>query len=95
MENEDVPQDILDLAHHTAAKFEAIACFTDISQDADQSIMVRVCWDGLPDECDWTWHKIEDMFDDVPDMLAEYLSKIKDGPKKQVAISAQSLLNIS
>lgn len=95
LEGTNVPQDILDLADHTTAKFETIGSFVDLAEDADQTIMTRVCWDGIPDARDWTWHKAEHMYEDVPDMFLEYLDSIKDGPKKLLVKKLQCLLNIS
>lgn len=94
-ENAQVPTEVLELADHTTAKFETIESFVDIEKDADKTIMVRVRWDGLPDERDWTWHKITELYSDVPDMIISYLASLRAGPKKALAKSAQRLLKIS
>lgn len=80
---------------HTTAKFETFDSFKDIAEDADQLIMVRVYWDGLPNERDWTWHKALRMYEDVPDIFLGYLDSIKDGPKKSVIKKLQCLLIVS
>lgn len=57
-------------------KLETVDQFTYISKDRDQSILVRMCWDELPSERDWTRHNIAEIFEDVPDMPGAYLDKI-------------------
>ena len=95
MEGSDVLQEHLELADHTTAKFETVDSFVEIFEDANNIIMVRVRWDGLPGERDWTWHKSVHMNEDVADFFLEYLDTIKDGPKKPLVKKVQCLLNIS
>lgn len=95
LEFSDFPKEILDLADHTTANFETVDKFVDIAEDADQTIMVRVFWDGLPDERDWTWHNAEHMYEEVPNMFLKYIYSIRDGPKKSTVKKLQCLLNIS
>lgn len=95
LEDTKVPTEVLELANHTTANFETVHSFVDISKDSNQSIKVPVCWDGLSDERYWTWHKITDMFKDVPDMFTTNLEKIKNGPKKKLVTLVQRLPNLS
>ena len=57
--------------------------------------MVRVRWDGLSDERDWTWHKVVHMYEDVLDLFFEYLDTMKYGPEKPLVKKVQCLFNIS
>lgn len=91
----DVTPEILELADHTTARFETVDVLTDIAEDSDQSPMMKVCWDGFPDERDCTWHRIEVISRDVPNMLLSFLTKTKLGPKHFFVKSAQRLLNAS
>lgn len=94
LKNNVVPSDVLALADQTSSTFETIDRFTDIAEDHDKSIMVRVCWDGLPDERDSTWHKLTDMYEDVPDLLTSFLNEASKGHKTVLVNNSQLLLNI-
>lgn len=48
LERAVLPQEILELADQTTAKFETVDRFGDIAENADQTIMAPVCCDGLP-----------------------------------------------
>lgn len=85
----------MELADHTTAKFEIIDRFMDIAKEGIQTIIVRVCWDGLTDEQDWPSHKAEHMYENVPDMFLDHIDSIQDGLKKSVVKKLQCLLNFS
>lgn len=87
--------EILEVVNHATAKLESINCSTDTAEDLDQSLMVRVFSDGLRDERDWTWHRIEYMHSNVPHILLSYLTRIKSGHKHSLVKSAQRMLNAS
>lgn len=67
-----VPKEIMDLAARTESKYETVHCITEVGE-ADDGLFFRVQWDGLPDKRDWTWHLVDDLYEDIPDMVAEFL----------------------
>jgi len=87
-----VPQEMLDLADHTASRYEIVERILDVGEAPD-GMFFRVQWDGLPDESDFTWNPIQSMFADVPDMVHEFLSTYSAKPrlvskiKRQLGIS--------
>ncbi len=81
---------MLQLAEHTEARFEMVEKIQDISKDKD-GIFLHVQWAGLPDKSDWTWVAVEDMHQDVPIMLFEFLDSTK---KKKMAKEAKKLLRL-
>eukprot|EP00171_Calliarthron_tuberculosum_P001965 IDg1965t1 len=88
----EVTQDIIDLAGTSESRYEVVSKIVDLGEDKD-GIWFRVIWDGLPDECDWTWHLAATLFADVPDMVLDYLSQSKETnlvakTKRQLGISA-------
>lgn len=95
LDNQEVPADVLALADHSTAQYETIDSFKDLQRDADGSIMVRTCWDGLPHESDWTWNSLQDLLEDVPDMLTSYLRANLAGSKSKIAKAALASLHIS
>jgi len=63
---------ILNHAAHTEAEYEDIKCLRQIKKHGD-TIKILVEWEGLPDTCDYTWEPVENLFEDIPEMLMEYL----------------------
>lgn len=68
-----VPQDVLDLADQSESKYEIVEKIWDVGKEQD-NLFLRVQWDGLPDKRDWTWHSLEDLYTDIPDMVREFLN---------------------
>ena len=52
----------------------------DLSQ-ADDGLFFRVQWDGLPDEADYTWRPIPEIYTDVPKMVTDFLRDCKKSQK--------------
>ena len=52
-----VPDEVLDLADRTESRYETTDRITDIGEKHD-GIFLRIQWDGLPYEHDWTWHPL-------------------------------------
>ncbi|MEM1369509.1 MAG: RNase H-like domain-containing protein [Cyanobacteria bacterium P01_H01_bin.15] len=69
----EVPKEILELADMSESRYEIAEKITDVGED-NESLFLRVQWEGLPDERDWTWHSLSDLFTDIPDMVKEFLS---------------------
>ena len=68
-----VPDEVLDLADRTESRYEIADRITDIGDDHD-GIFLRIQWDGLPDERDWTWHPLHELHSDIPEMVQDFLS---------------------
>ncbi|CDF77419.1 unnamed protein product [Chondrus crispus] len=45
----------------------------DITGTRKEGIWIQVQWLGLPDRRDWTWQPLKELFEDVPDMVREFL----------------------
>lgn len=48
---------------------------------------VHVEWDGLPDEIDYTWEPLDQVHEDIPDLLQQFLNSPGDRKTKQRAQS--------
>lgn len=95
LDGEEVPTEVLDLADRTESRYEVLRRIADIGEE-DGVIWLRLEWDGLPDERDWTWARLTDVHEDVPEMVQEFLkvSKNKDLSHRgatQLGISLPSL----
>ena len=75
-----VPQDMLDLAKRTESCYEVIEKIADLGQDR-YGLFFRVQWEGLPDERDYTWQPVEELYADVPDIVNAFLSSFKKNKK--------------
>jgi len=51
----------------------------------------QVRWAGLPDSKDFTWHAAADLFEDIPDMLTDYL---RSSRKQELAKKIMQQLSI-
>lgn len=43
-------------------------------RNAEERMRINVEWDGLPARKDWTWEPIEQVREDLPGMLEDYLA---------------------
>ena len=57
---------------HSEAQYEEIEELLDIGE-GEHGILVQVKWLGLPDDCDFTWQPIAELYEDVPDLLNTFL----------------------
>ncbi len=64
----------------------------DISGNKKEGIFIQVKWLRLPDKQDWTWHSIEDLQEDIPQKLEEFLKNTK---KKRHAKQAGEQIGLS
>jgi len=87
-----VPQDTLDLAERTESHYEIIEKILDIGAAPD-GLFFQVQWEGLPDKRDFTWCPIDELYEDIPEMVKEFLSSYKK--KKKIILKAKSQLNLS
>ena len=72
------------VATHNDAVYEELSKIRGISGNGRRT-EVLIEWDGLPDEPDWTWEPIDNVFLDVADALKEYLLSPGNRSQKQAA----------
>lgn len=91
LDGETVPNSILELADRTEAKYEVLDAIVDISEN-DEGFWFRLRWEGLPDERDYTWALAKDVYDDVPDMVLEFLRRTS---KKKLSTKVSAHIGVS
>lgn len=92
-DNATIPQDVLNLAYITEVRYEILHRIVDLCAE-DGDLWLRLEWDGLLDELDWTWSRFQDVYEYVPDMLTVYLHNAQqDSPT--LDSQAARLLGIS
>lgn len=72
------------MANRSDAPYEVLDAIVDISE-YHNSVWLRLRWDGLPDEWDYTWAEAKDVYEDVPDILTVFL---KTTPKNVLSAKA-------
>lgn len=75
IDGQDVPEDVLDPANLTAAKYKVMSKIVDMEHN-DDGYWLRLEWDSLPERY-FTWARIEDMHEDIPVMVVDYLRATK------------------
>ena len=66
---------------HTETHYEDIHALRELKKNGSE-YLVRVEWEGLPDQIDHTWESIKNLNEDVPEMLREFLAGLKGLPSK-------------
>eukprot|EP00171_Calliarthron_tuberculosum_P014755 IDg14755t1 len=61
LHGQQVPDDMLELAERTEIRYEIIEKIIDV-READGEHFFQVQWVGLPDERDFTWNPIDEMY---------------------------------
>lgn len=95
LRGEEVSPELRNQAEHMEAKFEVVEELVDIAE-GDRGIFIQVKWLGLPDKCDWTWQSLQELYEDIPDRLHQYLQggrrkkKLKKKALDQLAASNTS-----
>ena len=90
MDGAEVSPQLLAHATHSETTYQDIDEIQDIKSEKN-SFVVLVKWQGLPDELDYTWEPIQNMAEDVPDLLAEFLNSPGKQALKNRAKSAAQL----
>ena len=85
-----VDPEIISAAEHLEASYQIIEKLCEIRRSGN-SFSVRVMWEGLPDTIDHTWEPIQQIQEDVPDMLLEFL---KTGTKDSLRSKALQQLQL-
>lgn len=90
MDGKDVSEDLLRASEHLTTKYQISEAIRDIGLQ-DEDIMLRIEWQGLPDENEWTWEPLSQAYEDIPDDVRSYLDtknkrKLKEAAKKQLRL---------
>lgn len=72
MDGSEVPEQVLDLADRTAAKYEVVEKIVDIDDNED-GIWFQLQREGLPEQRDYTWSALSDIYQHIPGMVKEFL----------------------
>ena len=62
----------IQMSKHLEPSFQLVEGLVDIKSENDK-ILIQVKWEGLPDYNDLTWEPLENISQDVPEILEEYL----------------------
>lgn len=73
--HQNVSSNLLAQAKHLETQFDLIDKIVNIGQ-GDSGILLQVKWQGLPDEEDWTWQDVSELYEDVPEEVLKYLNTI-------------------
>lgn len=82
-EDQEIDPALISHARHTHAHYESIASLFDIKK-SNGEFHIRVEWEGLPDDIDFTWEPLVNLYEDAPEMVLEYLQ----GSKKKMCKDA-------
>lgn len=91
LDGKEVPQEILDLADRSESRYEILERIVGLSEN-HEGIWFHLQWDGLPDKRDYTWAPAKDIYEDVPEMVLEFLRSTKN---KRLVSKVTAQLGIS
>lgn len=89
LENQPVDPTLLKYIEHGDAQYVIIADIRDI-RESQEGIELHAEWYGLPDREDWTWEPLFQIFENVPDIVHNYLSTPNKRKVKQLASKSLS-----
>lgn len=75
-ENSEVPSYFIDHAEHSEAIYDTVEKISSL-REVDSKIWVQLQWENPKDEVEQTWHPLQEVNVDIPDMLKNYLKKCK------------------
>lgn len=85
----DVSPELLSHARHTEAHYESIESLVNIKK-VDDGYFIQVHWEGLPDEDDFTWEPLKNLYEDTPDLVVAFLQ----GCRKNLGKEALRTLDV-
>ncbi len=91
LDNSEIPAAKLDFPDRSDSRYEVLESIVNIGE-APNGLHFQLRWDGLPDQRDLTWGPISTIYQDVPDMVLDFLRTTR---KKRLAAKAASQLGIS
>lgn len=79
----DVSDQLLNLANRTIARYCTIDRLIYIDRNVNGDVLIRVGWDRLPGERDWTRHLATYLHKDVPELFIDFLQTQKRGKTEE------------
>lgn len=76
LEDTPVSKELLDLADRSEAQYEIVEKIVDIGETPD-GLFLQIQWLGLPDSTDKTWVSLQTIFEDMPNIVREFLQTHK------------------
>lgn len=73
MDGEKINDDLISHAEFSETQFETIKELRDLRNQHD-SFEVLIEWEGLSDEHDWTWEPINNVAQDIPELLQNFIA---------------------
>lgn len=86
MDGKVVSPELLRSAEHLESEYQSVESITNIRQRAGQ-LELEIEWEGLPHVHDRTWEPLSQIFQDVSDLLTEYLQTAGSKILKTKAVS--------
>jgi len=73
MDGKEVCPSLRKTAEHSEMSYQILQELRNI-REVDGELQVEVEWEGLPDRDDWTWEPLQQIFEDVPGRLEDFLN---------------------
>ena len=83
-----VDERLLKLSEHIGTEYQEVNRLVDIRQ-SDKRIEVLVQWEGLLEDSDRTWEPLQQLYEDVPDILDNFL---QTSSKRELKRRTQDML---
>ena len=88
MDGVQVDERLLKLSEHIGTEYQEVSQLVDIRQ-TDKRIEVLVRREGLYEDSDRTWEPLQQLYEDIPDILHNYL---QTSSNRELKRRAQALL---
>jgi len=76
-EGTEVSKKLMGHIEASEATYEIVDQFLKLSKSSGE-FYVQTMWLGLPDKKDWTWQKLSELYEDMPDRVSEFLVNYKN-----------------
>lgn len=91
MDGKPVSEELLKASEHLTTKYHVMEAIQDISVH-EGNIQLNIERQGLPDRYEWTWERLFQAFEDIPDEVQIFLEtltkrKLKEQAKRQLRLS--------
>ena len=86
MDGKEVLPALLKAAEHSEISYQIVERLNGI-RAINGVLQIHVEWEGLPDRDDWTWEPLQQVYEDVPGMLEDFLSTKSSRPLKRRALA--------
>ena len=72
MDGAHATESLKQTAAHLESKYQIAEGIKDIRNE-NSTIKILIQWEGLPDDMDWTWEPVNQVYDDLPGLLQDFL----------------------